>query len=122
MATRTTTSEIKNPIRFGNTGWSNDINDYIFIERIGAHSRPPPNAHTKWYGSNAAVYRVRLIDDAITRCIINGVPKDECNRDFVVKIIYNCNEDKISDDTLAQQVYIYISFNSIGFFCLFSSI
>jgi hypothetical protein len=83
-------------------GWSNDIKDYIFLQRLGKKTNP--RKYVKWYGSMAAVYRVRLTDDAVLRCVMNGVPADECNCDFVVKIIYNDTDNATEADLKVNQV------------------
>lgn len=83
------------------SGWSSDINDYQFIERLGRNTLS--HVMLKWYGSNAAVYRARLPNDAITRSVINGVPSYECSRDLVVKVVYNYDDSMLSQDKVSHQ-------------------
>jgi hypothetical protein len=78
------------------SGWSSDINDYIFIERL---PMTVPHPHKQWHNSVAVIYRTRLTDDAVQRAIANGVPHDVCHRDFAVKIVYNFDDGNGAEKT-----------------------
>jgi hypothetical protein len=81
-------------------GWSSDIKDYIFIERLGKRTTPTPAG--QFYGNNGAIFRCQLTEHAKHF----AAPPSQGNGDFAVKLVFNFNSGTDDDLQRACQVYI----------------
>jgi hypothetical protein len=90
------------------SGWSSDIKDYEFFERMGKRETPT-SVGGLFYGVFGAIFRCRLTNDAKQRAIDGGVPPYRCKRDFAIKLALN-DPGVTKHDLLGCQVCTLHSF------------